>query len=93
MIVSKKFFPEIMNDNEETYFQLLQGAIESVDEFASVEIVKCPKAYHTRIATSLPIYTDSLIEEILKLNNMFKLKIDMNKSMKTSSTVAFNIEY
>jgi hypothetical protein len=91
MIVSRKFFPEIMNDNEEAYFNLLSSVIESVDEYASVEIIKCPKAYHTRVASSASIYNNLLIEEILKLNNLFQIKIDLSKSIKTSSVINFNI--
>jgi hypothetical protein len=80
-----------MQDNEMSYFAHLQGIIDSVDELSSMEITKKPTAYHFRIATSLPKYNDMLIEELLKFHNMFHIKINMSKSIKTSATIVFEI--
>ena len=92
MQVNTKFFPEVMQDNEMSYFAHLEGIIDSIDELSSMEITKKPTAYHFRIATSLPKYNDMLIEELLKFHNMFHIKINMSKSIKTSATIVFEIE-
>ena len=91
MQINKRFFPEVMQDNETMYFAHLQGIIDSVDELSTMEITKKPTAYHFRIATSLPKYNDMLLEEILKFHNMFHIKLNMSKSIKTSSVITFEI--
>jgi hypothetical protein len=91
MQVSKKFFPEVMQDNEIAYFSHLEGVIDSVDELSILEITKNPHSYHFRLAASLPKYNDMLLEEILKLHNLFQIKLDLSKSIKSSATITFEI--
>ena len=91
MQIHKKFFPEVMHDNELAYFAHLEGVISSVDELAIVEVTKNPNAYHFRIATSVPRYNDMLLQEILKLHNIFQIKLDLSKSIKSSATIVFEI--
>ena len=92
MNVIQKYFPEVMGDNEMAYFNHLFGVIESVDELCSMEITKKPTAYHFRIATSVPRYNEMLLQEILKLHNMFNIKLNLSKSIKSSATIVFDIE-
>lgn len=82
---------DILPDNEAVYFSLLQGVIESVDELCSLQVTKMSNCYHFRIATSLPKYNEMLLQEILKLHNMFGIKLDLSKSIKSSATLAFDI--
>jgi len=91
MTISKRFFPEIMQDNEIAYFAHLEGVINSVDELSSLEITKTPTAYHFRLVPSLPKYNPMLLEELLKLHNVFHIKLNLSKSIKTSATIAFEI--
>lgn len=91
MQVNKRFFPEVMQDNELTYFAHLEGIISSVDELSSLEITKGPKSYHFRLAPSLPKYSEMLLQEILKFHNMFQIRLNMSKSIKTSATICFEI--
>ena len=92
MYIIKKYFPEVMADNETAYFNHLFGVIESVDELCSMEITKKPTAYHFRIATSVPKYNELLLEEILKLHYLFNIRLNMSKSIKASATIVFDIE-
>ncbi len=92
MQINKKFFPEVMQDNETAYFAHLEGIISSVDELAIMEITKNPESYHFRIATSIPAYNEMLLQEILKLHNIFQIKLDLSKSIKSSATIVFDIE-
>lgn len=80
-----------MQDNEMSYFAHLEGLIDSVDELSTMEITKKPNAYQFRIATSVPKYNNMLIEELLKFHNMFNIKLNMSKSIKTSATIVFEI--
>ena len=91
MQINKKFFPQVMQDNELAYFAHLEGIISSVDELSTLEITKNPNSYHFRLAPSLPMYNEMLLEEILKLHNMFKIRLNLSKSIKSSATITFEI--
>jgi hypothetical protein len=91
MQVNRKFFPEVMQDNEIAYFAHLEGIIDSVDELSTLEITKNPHSYHFRLAASLPKYNEMLLQEILKLHNLFQIKLDLSKSIKSSATITFEI--
>jgi hypothetical protein len=91
MQINKRFFPEVIPDNESAYFNHLFGVIDSIDELSSLEITKTPDSYHFRLAPSLPKYNEMLLEEILKLHNIFKIHLNLSKSIKTSGTIVFEI--
>ena len=91
MDINRKHFPKVMQDNDEVFLAHLEGVISSVDEICSLEITKLSESYRFRIATSHPMYNNMLIEEILKFCNMFKMRIDMSKSIKTTSVITFEI--
>jgi hypothetical protein len=80
-----------MQDNDEVFLAHLEGVISSVDELCSLEITKNINSYSFRIATSLPKYNNMLLEEIFKFCNMFKIRLDISKSIKTSSVITFEI--
>jgi hypothetical protein len=82
----------VLQDNEVAYFSHLEGLIDSIDELSSMEIIKTPSSYHFRIATSIPQYNELLLQELLKFHNIFKIKMDMSKSIKASATIVFQIE-
>jgi hypothetical protein len=91
MQINKKFFPEVMQDNELAYFAHLEGIIDSIDELSTLEITRNPKSYHFRLAPSMPRYTEMLLKEILKFHNLFQIKLNISKSIKTSGSIVFEI--
>jgi hypothetical protein len=91
MQINKKFFPEVMQDNELAYFAHLTGIIDSVDELATLEITRNPNSYHFRLAPSIPRYNDMLLEELLKFHNLLQIHLDLSKSIKSSATIVFDI--
>jgi len=91
MLVNKKFFPKILSDNEMTYFAHLEGVLTSVDELCSLQITYTTEAYSFRIAPSLPKYNNMLLEEIFKLHNIFGIRLEVSKSIKTTGTIVFKI--
>jgi hypothetical protein len=91
MEINRRHFPKVMQDNDEVFLAHLEGVISSVDELCSLEITKNTNSYRFRIATSHPMYNNMLIEEILKFCNMFKMRVDMSKSIKTTSVITFEI--
>jgi hypothetical protein len=92
MEINKRHFPKVMQDNDEVFLAHLEGVIASVDELCSLEITKLKDSFRFRIAASHPMYNNMLIEEILKFCNMFKIRVDMSKSIKTSSVITFEIK-
>ena len=80
-----------MQDNEIAYFAHLEGVISSVDELSILEITKNPNSYHFRLAASVPRYNEMLLQEILKLHNIFQIKLNLSKSIKASATIVFEI--
>jgi hypothetical protein len=92
MQINRRFFPEVLPDNEITYFAHLEGVISAVDELSTLEITKNPYSYHFRLAPSLPKYNEMLLQEILKFHNMFQIKLNLSKSIKTSATIVFEIQ-
>lgn len=91
MQISKKFFPKIMPHNDEIYFAHLEGIIDSIDELSTMEIIKHPRSYTFRLAPSLPMYTNPIIDELFKFHNQFQIKLNMSKSIKTNAVIAFEI--
>ena len=93
MQIIYRFFPEILTDNDENYFQLVSAIIESVDELASLEVCKMPTTYNFRLIPSMPKYTNTLIQELTKLHNLFKIHMEISKSIKSSSVIIYKIEH
>ena len=91
MQISRKFFPEVQLENEKTYFAHLEGVIDSVDEYSSLQITRMKSSYIFRLAPSVPKYNNLLLEEILKLHKMFNIHLDISKSIKTTGTIVFKI--
>lgn len=91
MQISKKHFPQVMQDNELAYFAHLEGIISSVDELATLEITRNPTSYHFRLAASVPMYNNMLLEELLKFHNLLQIHLDLSKSIKSSATIVFDI--
>lgn len=91
MQIQRKYFPEIIPDNEEMYFAHLSGLIDSVDELAILQVSKVAEGYQFRLSPSLPKYNNLLIEELLKFHNVFNIHLDMSKSIKSSGVLSFKI--
>jgi hypothetical protein len=91
MQINRRNFPKIIPDNDAVFIAHLEGVISSVDELCSLEITKSLTCYKFRIAASLPKYNNMLIEEILKFCNLFNIRLNMSKSIKTSSVISFEI--
>lgn len=91
MQIVRRFFPEVIQDNESAYFAHLEGIVSSIDELAILEITKSPRSYNFRLAPSVPKYNSLLLEEILKFHNLYNIKLQLSKSIKTSATINFKI--
>jgi hypothetical protein len=91
MDIVKKFFPEIMQDNDMIYFARLEGMIDSIDELSSLQITKNSNSYQFRLAPSHPKYIEMLLDEILKFHNIYGIRLNLSKSIKTTGTISFEI--
>lgn len=93
MVIHTKFFPERMQDNDIVFLAHLEGILNSIDELSTLEIIKINSSYTFRLAPSLPRYIPMLLEEILTFHNMFGIKLDLSKSIKTTGTISFTINF
>lgn len=91
MLVSKKCFPSILKENEEIYFAQFEGVLSSVDELCSIQITYTGEKYIFRIAPSHPQYMNLIIEELIKYHNLFGIRLDFSKSMKTTAVILFKL--
>jgi len=82
----------IIKDNDRAYLYLLESVINSVDELSTLEVRKNPNNFSFRIALS-GNFVDPLIKELNSLHNLIKVKVDFSKSIKTSSTLYFKINF
>ncbi len=80
-----------MRENDLAYFAHLEGLIDSIDEYSSMQITKSSDSYIFRLAPSMPKYGEMLLQEILKLQDVFGIKLDLSKSIKTAGTIVFRI--
>jgi len=92
MEILRKNFKKIDEDNNEVFISHLIGIIQSVDELSSVELVNDKDVILVRIAPSMAIYINLLIEQLLQFFNLFKMKVEMSKSIKTTNKIVFNIK-
>ena len=81
----------ILLENEITYFGHLEGIISSVDELAEAEINKSVEHYTVRIVPSTPAYSQPLLRTLLDFHNLLGIRLDLSKSIKKNSTIAFTI--
>jgi len=91
MNVVRKYFPPILSDNEENYFAMFEGYVESIDQYASLQITKQKESYQFRLSPSLPQYIEPLITNLLKFHTLLGLHLQVSKSIKTSGTIFFKI--
>jgi len=91
MLINRKFFPKILPENEIAYFAHLEGVLSSVDELASLQITKTQESYTFRLAPSLPKYNNLLLQEIFKLHNIYGIRLEVSKSIKSTGTIVFKI--
>lgn len=64
------------------YFSLLEGAVSSVDDFATMAITKSPKDYSLRISLTHPEMNDVLFQQINAVNNACHIIVEYSKSVK-----------
>lgn len=91
MTIQYKDVPRIIPENERAYFNLLEGVLNTADEHSQMEIRKNPTSYQFRIAASAPRYLNLIIQELNNLHKLLGIKLDYSKSIKSTSSVAFNI--
>ena len=91
MEVHTRFFPEVMLENELTYLNHLYGVIESVDEHSILQVTKNPRSYLFRLVPSVPMYNQLLLQELLKMHNLFGIQMTLSKSIKSSGSLVFEI--
>ena len=91
MTITKKDFPPILLDNDEKYFNFLQGIVDSIDYLSTMEVTSNPNGFHFRLCPSSSKFTDTLIKELNVFHNMINIKLSFSKSIKTSASIIFEV--
>jgi len=91
MVVQYLHMSSIIPDNDAAYFSLLRGVIDSVDPYSQMLITKGTSAYHFRLVPSNTMLIDNIVKEITQLSSLMGIQLELSKSIKSSSTVAFQI--
>lgn len=81
----------ILKDNEESYLSLLRAAIECIDEYSRLCIMKAPKEIIFRVIPSQAVYLDAIIKSVNSVNNLLNIKTTYSKSIKSSSVIIFKL--
>ena len=85
-------FSQIMTDNDSQYFRMLQGVIEGLDEFASLQVDKTPQDTKFKLIPSSSAYSQELIYQLTEMHNLFGIHLNFSKSMKVNGTIMFSID-
>lgn len=93
MNLSTLNFPPILPDNDVCYLRLLEAFLNSVDESCNAEVTYRLSSIGVRIAPSTPDYAQHILEMIKEMHYMLGLRVEFSKSIRTSSTVDYMIEY
>ncbi len=93
MLLVKKHFPPILEENTLTYFRYLEGIVESIDNEAVGEATRKLTGINVRISPSEPQYFPLILQDIEKIHNKLGLRMEYYKSMKTSGTVNYDISF
>lgn len=81
----------ILRENDRSYFKVLEAVINSVDELSILEIRRNMENFSFRIAMSSTVYITPLMQELINLHNLFRIKVDFSKSIKSSSSLSYKI--
>lgn len=92
MVINRKGFLRILNDNTETYFKHLEGIICSIDVHASLELTKRIEGINVRISPSEPKFLFLLRKDIEQQHNILGLRMEYSKSMNSSGVINYNLD-
>jgi len=92
MKIIKVGFPQILPENDKSYFAILESVINTIDELSTMEIIKCPDSYTFRIAITSPSSLSPLIKSLNQLHNLLSIRVIFSKSIKSSSSISFKIK-
>lgn len=92
MTIETHHLQEILPDNERQYLNVLEAVISSIDENASLMVNRGLREIYFRISPSEPIYSQLLLEDVLKMHKLMKIKLNLSKSIRLSSNISYNIE-
>jgi len=93
VVIQRLNFPPILQDNEEAYFRYLEGITSSVDERATMLLVKRSQGIGIRISPSSPGNFNNILDEMKRFHTMIGIQVDFSKSMKAGANIAFQINF
>ena len=92
MRIVKVNFPSIIPDNDAVYFTWLSGYMESIDMKCTIQFTKkLDQGINVRISPSHPRFLEVMIQKVKDFHNLYGLRVEFSKSMKSGSNINYNI--
>lgn len=94
MIVEKVNFPPVIPDNETTYLNYMEGLISSVDNDATMTMLKSIDGSLTvRICPSEFATFNEILLVVKRFHTMLGIQVEFSKSMKAGNNITFKIKF
>jgi len=93
MQVQKINFPPVMPDNESTYFNYLEGLIESVDYDSDVMVYRKEDGIIVRISPSTNQTFMIILDVVKRFHTMLGIQVEFSKSMKAGNNISYIINF
>jgi hypothetical protein len=94
MIVERVNFSPVIPDNETTYLNYLEGLIASVDQDATLLLIKNGEGDLTaRVVPSEHRVFEEVFKVIKRFHTMLGIQVEFSKSMKVGRNITFKIKF
>jgi hypothetical protein len=92
-MVQRKGFPSAIPDNDAIFLAHFESFMEGVDIDAVIYEDRGPDKIYFSVVPSKTIFFDNIISQISEYFTIFGIRVDFSKSMKSSFTIKFSINY
>jgi len=89
----KTNFTSIQDDNVYLYLRLVYCAIQHSDPEAIVAVNKIETSLRTIITPSVNDFKESIIQDIVGMHRILKIKPDFSKSSKIQKIITYSVEF
>lgn len=93
MVIQYSGLPEVLPDNDISYFSLLRGAIDGIDPLSSMSVTMGTAGYVFRLTPSSSIHIDNLIRQLTEMNTIMGIYLEFSKSCKSTSAISWKLNF
>lgn len=94
MTIEKEGFSiEHIPDNDAAYFSLIEGIVDSIDQFSVMHVRRSLSGYNFRISPSAPKLIPLIMTKLIEMNKYMGIMLNFSKSIKNSCLIQFQIVF